>query len=201
MIKRAEIQQDKWEIDEDNKDVTVYDEYGVKIIYQESLNDMLEIEEELIKIGTYFINQAEYQSDPDSREPSSAIDRGEVTLDLFEHETLFQFEKLHLLLFYLESYEHCVDPLELLRLAQVITDLMISRPRLNAEGAYFVDNYRSEIEVLKQKGELIREIIAYQAEEEREANKEIRIFNELKYRKINDLIIKQEENIEYKEGK
>jgi hypothetical protein len=43
----------------------VFDEYGVKIIYQESLNDMLEIEEELIKVGTYFINQAEFQGDTD----------------------------------------------------------------------------------------------------------------------------------------
>ena len=37
----------------------VYDEFGIKIIYEESLNDMLELEEELIKLGTYFIEQAE----------------------------------------------------------------------------------------------------------------------------------------------
>jgi|LauGreDrversion4_2_1035121.scaffolds.fasta_scaffold476948_2 hypothetical protein len=43
---------------------------------------MLEIEEELIKVGTYYINQAEYLGDTDSRGPASAIDRGEVTLDL-----------------------------------------------------------------------------------------------------------------------
>jgi hypothetical protein len=34
MIKRAEFtMQDKWEIDEDTKEITVYDEYGVKVVY------------------------------------------------------------------------------------------------------------------------------------------------------------------------
>ena len=47
---------DRVEIDEFNKDVVVYDEYGIKIIYEESLSDMLEIEEELLKIGTYYIS-------------------------------------------------------------------------------------------------------------------------------------------------
>jgi hypothetical protein len=57
LLKRAENQmQDKWEIDEDTKEITVYDEFGVKVVYQETLNDMLEIEEELIKVGTFYIN-------------------------------------------------------------------------------------------------------------------------------------------------
>ena len=56
MVKRCEGQQDRWEINEELQDVTIYDEYGIKIVYKEALNDMLEIEEELIKTGTYFIN-------------------------------------------------------------------------------------------------------------------------------------------------
>ena len=35
-------------------------EYGMRIIYYESLNDLAELEEELIKIGSYFINRYEY---------------------------------------------------------------------------------------------------------------------------------------------
>ncbi len=46
--------------------MTVYDEYGIKVMYDASLNDMLEIEEELIKVGTYYINQAEYMADADA---------------------------------------------------------------------------------------------------------------------------------------
>ena len=90
---------------------------------------------------------------------------------------------------YLEAYEHCTDPLELLRLAQVITDIMTQRPRLNAEGSYFVDCYRNEVETLKQKRELVRELVAMQVEIERTANYELCTFNELKYRKINELML------------
>jgi hypothetical protein len=35
------------------------------------------------------------------------------------------------------------------------------RPRHNVEGGYIIDSYRSEIEVLKQKRELLRELIDF----------------------------------------
>jgi hypothetical protein len=38
---------------------------------------------------------------------------------------------------------------------------MVMRPRHNVEGGYFMDAYRSEIDVLKHKRELLREIKAY----------------------------------------
>jgi hypothetical protein len=46
---------------------------------------------------------------------------------------------------------------------------------------------------------LLREVIAMQVECERQANEELRIFNELKYRKINELILAQKFN--YSDGK
>ena len=46
-------------------DIIVTDEYGIKVIYEESMNDMLEIEEELIKIGTYYIQKHEFVSESD----------------------------------------------------------------------------------------------------------------------------------------
>jgi len=55
---------------------------------------MLEIEEELVKTGTYFIQQAETLSDSDLKEPVSAIDRGDVTLDLLSSEAEFQYQKV-----------------------------------------------------------------------------------------------------------
>ena len=76
-------------MDEDNEDATVYDEYGIKVIYKEALNDMLEIEEELIKIGTFYINRAEQMVDSDLQKAGSAIDRGDVTLDLIQLEAGF----------------------------------------------------------------------------------------------------------------
>ena len=161
LIRRYEGKQDKWDIDQDHNDVIVTDDYGVKIIYQEALNDMLEIEEELIKVGTYYINQAESRVDLDIKEPASSIDRGDVAYHLIDKEAEFQFQKLLIITSYMESYEHTNDPLEMLRLAQLMADIMVLRPRHNVEGGYFIDAYRSEIEVLKQKRELLTELISY----------------------------------------
>jgi hypothetical protein len=72
-----------------------------------------------------------------------------VAYHLVEKEAEFQFLKLLIISKYLESYEHTNDPLELLRIAQAIADVMVLRPRHNVEGGYFVDAYRSEIEVLR----------------------------------------------------
>ena len=83
MLKRVHGMQDKWEVDEDSQDVTVEDEFGVKVIYKESLNDMLEIEEELIKVGSYFKQQTEILVNSDIKDPACAVDRGEVTLNLY----------------------------------------------------------------------------------------------------------------------
>lgn len=43
---------------------------------------MLELEEELIKVGTFYINRAEQMVDGDLQKAASAIDRGDVALDL-----------------------------------------------------------------------------------------------------------------------
>ena len=53
--KRFMGKQDKVEIDETNQDIMILDEYGIKVIYEESINDMLQIEEELLKTGTFYI--------------------------------------------------------------------------------------------------------------------------------------------------
>lgn len=72
---------------------------------------MVALEEELIKIGSYFINQHEYlqanndietaqataanQMDKDANlRPSSMIDRSEMALDLLKCETEYQFAKV-----------------------------------------------------------------------------------------------------------
>ncbi len=50
---------------------------------------MLEIEEELIKVGSYYINETEHTVDQDIREPASAIDRGDVSCHLMQYEAEF----------------------------------------------------------------------------------------------------------------
>jgi hypothetical protein len=55
--------------------------------------------------------------DMDIEAAQSAIDRGDVALQLIQMESTFQFSKLLLVERYLEAYEHTTDPLELLRQA------------------------------------------------------------------------------------
>lgn len=59
-MKCLTVKRDKILVEESKKFVTVYNEFGQPIIYSEALTDMVALEEELIKIGSYFINQHEY---------------------------------------------------------------------------------------------------------------------------------------------
>ena len=38
----------------------IFNEFGQPIVYGEALNDMVALEEEMIKIGSFYINQHEY---------------------------------------------------------------------------------------------------------------------------------------------
>jgi hypothetical protein len=81
-------------------------EFGHEIVYAESLNDLVELEEELLKIGSFYINHHEYMmasndiAGPNSDaieesenasahykdRPSSMIDRAEIACDLMLRE-------------------------------------------------------------------------------------------------------------------
>lgn len=68
-------------------EIAVLDEHGIRIVYEEAINDMLMLEEEMIKIGSYFLNKAELAHHTNtSEQPLTMLDRGEVALHLLEHE-------------------------------------------------------------------------------------------------------------------
>jgi len=46
-------------VDAKLKEIKVTNEFGIPIMYEESLNDMVLLEEEMIKIGSYYINKYE----------------------------------------------------------------------------------------------------------------------------------------------
>lgn len=71
-------------------DIKVLDEHGIQVVYAESLNDMLQLEEEMMKVGSYYLNKAELASHtPGAEQPSTMYDRGEVAKQLLEHELEF----------------------------------------------------------------------------------------------------------------
>lgn len=115
---------DRVHVDFQTKEIYVTNEYGMKIIYHESLNDLAEIEEELIKIGSYYINRYEFiiknnevmGTHFDNTRPTSLIDRPQIAIDILEKEYNFQFSKVKLVEQYMEAYEHITDPLESMRI-------------------------------------------------------------------------------------
>ena len=169
--------------------IYVLDEHGIKIVYEESINDMLQLEEEMIKIGSFFLNKAELEEHTSPTEsPSTMLDRGEVAHHLFEQELELQLTKVMLVEMLLQVYEHTCDPLESVRLLQIIVDTMALRPRINLDATYFRDSYAAEIKVLKEKLELYREVLHIQRANELAENQEIRRFQELKLRKLMDFL-------------
>ena len=116
---------DKLHVDYDTKEIYVTNEYGMRIVYYEALNDLTELEEELTKIGSYFINKYEFviqnneiMDSPlfDQGRPTSLIDRPQMALDLLEKEYQYQFSKIKLIEQHMEVYEHTYDPLESMRI-------------------------------------------------------------------------------------
>lgn len=72
------------------------------------------------------------------------IDRGEVTQHLLDQELKLQVQKVELIEILLQIYENTCDPLECVRMIQIISDVMAVRPRINLDATYFNDSYKLE---------------------------------------------------------
>lgn len=96
----------KREFTADFFDVKIVDEEGVSIMYDAALHDLVSLEEELIKIGTFYIQKQEYIVDIEIKDPVFSIDRGAVCSDLLEFECKFQFAKIKVVEQFMEAYEH-----------------------------------------------------------------------------------------------
>jgi len=75
----------------------------MKVVYEEAIQDLAELEEEMIKIGSFYINNYEYvlamneiMENADANRPSSLIDRPEIVVQLYKAEVEYQFAKVML---------------------------------------------------------------------------------------------------------
>lgn len=107
---------DFFEVNERLKEVYVKDDFGIYIIYDCVLQDMKFIEQELLKVGSYFLHRSEALLDPEKQQQGNRAypykDRLELIDDILKKESEFQFAKVKLIQVYLECYEHVCDPLE-----------------------------------------------------------------------------------------
>jgi hypothetical protein len=155
-------------------------------MYDTSLHDMVSLENELIKIGTFYIRKQEYLIDVEIKEPMSSIDRGAISAQVLEYEHKFQFAKIRLIEEFMKIYEHTIDIVEQQRLVQIMVDVMAKRPRLNTDSTHFVDSYKAEIDYFNSLREFINEISREQMRREKIISDDIKEHLELKYRKVNE---------------
>ena len=157
------------EIDESLEEVYIKDDFGIYILYDCVLQDMKFLEDELCKVGSFYLHKSEVLIDPKSK-PIPCRDRQELVADLLKKEALFAFHKVKLVQVYMECYEHISDPLEQQKLMQIITDIMARRPRLNLKASYFIDAYDGEIKLLKKQFELVKMLVELQVTLEKTEN-------------------------------
>ncbi|TDG99230.1 hypothetical protein EPR50_G00207510 [Perca flavescens] len=154
--------------------VHTQDQRGFYIVYDAALKDLEELEDELLLVGSRFIQRDRIKkmgnaSTADIHSWAGAdVDRVAVLLDLWTCETEFLESKVQLLNCYFEAYQHAAGTEERFALAGVITDIMHCRPQLDLNQDYFVQAYRAEIGCLQSHQQLIRDILDNQIEKQRQ---------------------------------
>ncbi|XP_035285832.1 uncharacterized protein si:ch73-242m19.1 isoform X1 [Anguilla anguilla] len=152
------------------------DACGLYIIYDVALRDLEELEHSLLLVASLYIQRNAGQGASQRLSDSEMdlqfwaqldVDRVAVLLDLWICEVAFLLSKMQLMDFYFEAYQHVIDDGERLRLAQVITDVMHRRPRLDLSSGYFVQAYREELGCLQSHQQLLRLILNCQIDEQR----------------------------------
>lgn len=80
---------DAVEIDEKTQEVFIKDDFGIYIMYECVLQDMKDLEEEMLKIGSYYISKHEFLLNTENEKPYPVIDRLTMLEDLLTKELNF----------------------------------------------------------------------------------------------------------------
>eukprot|EP01012_Entosiphon_sulcatum_P031854 TRINITY_DN40584_c0_g1_i1.p1 TRINITY_DN40584_c0_g1~~TRINITY_DN40584_c0_g1_i1.p1 ORF type:complete len:2384 (-),score=596.24 TRINITY_DN40584_c0_g1_i1:67-7218(-) len=150
-----------------NKDLLVRDSNDVYVMYDAAQQDLEALENELLRVGTFYIKKYNSESEYDN------VDRVGLLEDLYECETWFQDGKRKTVECLMEAYENVCNPQEQERLARAILRLVSLRPLLDTEAPYFASSYSSEIVSLELQYSLLRDVINAQISEERRAMQQI----------------------------
>jgi hypothetical protein len=90
----------------------VQDDFGVNVMYDCTFADMRALEQELLRIVSYFINKLEPMPSGDFRNVFPMVDRFHMLQQVLTCEDEYQQAKLTLAFAYMECYEHTCDSLE-----------------------------------------------------------------------------------------
>ena len=90
----------------------VTDDYGFNVMYDCTFMDMRAVEQEMLKIVSFYINKVEPMQDRDLRNVLPCVDRLGIVKEVLYWEEKFQRSKLKLCLHYMECCDHTCDTLE-----------------------------------------------------------------------------------------
>jgi hypothetical protein len=173
------------EIDEtveySDKLIRIKDNKGNYILYEATLSDMKQLEEDLAKLGTYFITRREELVANTDKVPNPFVDRSQVILDLFTSEYDYLYSKFEYVSELMSIYENTTDIYIQKSLMQVITDMIGNRPIIDLNYHYFTSSYLVESEALSKKAALIHSLIDYQKKVELSENKALHDYLEKFY--------------------
>ena len=165
------------EIDEtveySDKLIRIKDNKGNYIIYEASLSDMKQLEEEFCKIGTYYIQKKEKLIVDIDVIPNPFIDRTQVILDLFMSEFDFLYAKFEYISEMMTIYDNSSDIFEQKNLMKKIINVMAQRPHLDLDYNYFTPSYLMETELLRKKAAFMHILIDYQKKIEIKENQNL----------------------------
>ena len=181
-IKQLELRKDKVKVFGDKREVRIEDAFGVLVMYEPTLEDMRILEEEMLQIGSHFIQKYE-------QEGGLLVDRDEVIKCILQKENEYYRGKMELVEEYMCIYEHLTSPYHQYQLIQIITDTMAARPRLNLEASFPTAAYNLEIDLLRTQRDLLAQLTYASSKLELEHTEHLRETIELKRRKINDFIV------------
>lgn len=83
---------DTYKVTEATKEILVVDDYGMHVMFDCSLTDMVALDEQLLKIGTFFIRKNEQKIDLQEKN-FPLVDRFQLLQDLYACELEYQFAK------------------------------------------------------------------------------------------------------------
>lgn len=148
----------------DDDDFLVKDEIGIKIFYDIASKDLENIENELLKIGTLYLNNSskitidrEEKNNIEGRDFVS-YDRQTMLMNMYECEVLYYQSKSKLLNIYYTAYLNSCLESDRIELTHIIFNIMKERPLFSFDEEYFSDSYSKEIIAYETHIKLLQEI-------------------------------------------
>jgi hypothetical protein len=80
---------DHIEISEKTREVSVKDDFGIYILYECAMQDMKDLEDEMLKIGSYYIAKHEFLVNTELEKAYPLVDRISLLEDLLDKELDF----------------------------------------------------------------------------------------------------------------